>query len=325
MWTAGIDEAGYGPTLGPLVLSLASLDGPSESLAAAADDPGALRRSLRSVVGRRPDRGFRRLPVDDSKALYRPGGGGLAPLEESVLGILYAADGAMPPTFEALLGRVGRLGLGGCDRPLWYEGRADLALPLAGCAERAERYGRRLRRALVERGWTLDVATTPIAESRLNRGIEERGNKASALFVELLRLLEDRLPSGHDRDVRVDRLGGRVYYAELLREAFPDCDIRVVSEAPARSLYRVDSLFGGLRLEFRMKADRDDLLVAIASMLSKYVRELFMECFNRFWSKQVRGLRPTAGYPVDAGRFLRSVRPRFLALGIEERELVRSR
>ncbi len=324
MWAAGIDEAGYGPTLGPLVISLASMEAPPRDSFSPSEDPGSLRRALRDVVGRTPDRRHRRLPIDDSKALYRPGGG-LAALEESVLGILHAIDGVFPEDFEQLLQRVARPDLGGCDGPRWYAGRERLSLPRSGCAKRAASYGRRFGRALAGLGWKLDVASSPVSESRLNRGIEERGNKAAALFEELLRLLGTRLPPGRNREVRVDRLGGRVYYGDLLREAFPDCEVSALAEAPARSVYRVDNLFEGLRVEFRMKADRDDLLVAIASMVSKYVRELFMECFNRFWAVEVDGLRPTAGYPVDAHRFLRSVRPRFRALGIDEGELVRSR
>jgi hypothetical protein len=38
-------------------------------------------------------------------------------------------------------------------------------------------------------------------------------------------------------------------------------------------------------------------------MTAKYVRELAMEAFNRFWSSRVPGLAATAGYPVDARRW----------------------
>jgi len=39
-------------------------------------------------------------------------------------------------------------------------------------------------------------------------------------------------------------------------------------------------------------------------LTAKYLRELAMEAFNRYWTSRVPGLRATAGYPVDARRFL---------------------
>ena len=49
------------------------------------------------------------------------------------------------------------------------------------------------------------------------------------------------------------------------------------------------------------------LPVALASMLAKYIRELHMVALNRFWAARVPNLAPTAGYPADAGRFVRQI------------------
>ena len=46
------------------------------------------------------------------------------------------------------------------------------------------------------------------------------------------------------------------------------------------------------------------LTVALASMLSKYLRELHMLVFNRYWNSYEEKLKPTAGYVLDARRFL---------------------
>ena len=56
------------------------------------------------------------------------------------------------------------------------------------------------------------------------------------------------------------------------------------------------------------RADQRDGLVALASIVSKTVRELWMDVFNAYWRARVPGLRPTAGYPVDAVRFRRRSR-----------------
>jgi ribonuclease HII len=63
--------------------------------------------------------------------------------------------------------------------------------------------------------------------------------------------------------------------------------------------------------------------VALASMVSKYTREVMMREFNRFWQQHIPDLKPTAGYPADAARFLDTIRPVLARLGIDERRVWR--
>ena len=67
------------------------------------------------------------------------------------------------------------------------------------------------------------------------------------------------------------------------------------------------------------------LAVALASMLCKYLRELCMRQFNRFWEKHVPGLEPTAGYPVDAKRYYEAIQPAMEKLGLVEDQVWRKR
>jgi ribonuclease HII len=64
------------------------------------------------------------------------------------------------------------------------------------------------------------------------------------------------------------------------------------------------------------KADGQHMSVALASLIAKYLRERLMSQFNRFWTLRVPGLKPTAGYPVDARRFLDEIEPTRARLGI---------
>jgi hypothetical protein len=59
------------------------------------------------------------------------------------------------------------------------------------------------------------------------------------------------------------------------------------------------------------------MCVALASMFAKYIREVCMKQFNAFWAKHVPGIKPTAGYPLDAKRFYEEIRPAMESLGIE--------
>ena len=73
-WVVGIDEAGYGPNLGPLVQAAVALRLPD-------GDPSGW-ESLRPVVRRCGEKADGRLLIDDSKAVYTRHG--LAALERGV-------------------------------------------------------------------------------------------------------------------------------------------------------------------------------------------------------------------------------------------------
>ncbi|MCH9058086.1 MAG: hypothetical protein IIB55_05605 [Planctomycetes bacterium] len=57
-------------------------------------------------------------------------------------------------------------------------------------------------------------------------------------------------------------------------------------------------------VSFMPEAESKHLPVALASMVAKLVRELTMARFNRYWCRRVPELKPTAGYVLDARRWL---------------------
>ncbi len=63
----------------------------------------------------------------------------------------------------------------------------------------------------------------------------------------------------------------------------------------------------------------------MASMASKYLRELAMRALNEFWCSRVSDLRPTAGYPQDAKRFKAHIGAVQAELQIDDRVLWRVR
>jgi hypothetical protein len=67
------------------------------------------------------------------------------------------------------------------------------------------------------------------------------------------------------------------------------------------------------------------LPVALASMASKYLRELAMRALNDFWGRRLTGLRPTAGYPSDARRFKTDIATVQAELQIDEHVLWRAK
>jgi ribonuclease HII len=116
----------------------------------------------------------------------------------------------------------------------------------------------------------------------------------------------------------IDKQGGRNYYAAMIQTAFQDGWVVPLRESADVSEYRINGLGREVRLVFRPRADAGSLPVALASMLAKYLREVLMRQFNRFWQAHVPGLAPTAGYPGDARRYYEAIRPAMERLGMPE-------
>jgi len=324
----GIDEAGYGPHLGPLVVAAAAVRLPASGI----PDPN-LWGGLRGHVRRRPRGPSGRLVICDSKEAYTACGP--APLERATLAFL-AASGAPPASLSALLEatRVPSADgetAGGPACP--WERPAALALPLyledGSVASAAERLARGLGRlgGRCERLW-INVASP----ARFNRLVGATGNKAGALFAltaDLIAAVHRRWP-GETVHVTMDRHGGRQHYADLLAQAFPMERISVIEESPRLSIYTLWRSDGAgrpaqTRLTIRSRCEQGSLPTALASMAAKYVRELHMHQLNAYFRARVAGLRPTAGYGRDAWRFLAEVDGARCAEGVPDAAILRRR
>jgi hypothetical protein len=145
--------------------------------------------------------------------------------------------------------------------------------------------------------------------------------KGAVLAEGLARLLQRcRAAAPPDEELHffIDKHGGRNTYAAMLQHAIPDGFVAAQHESNLRSTYIVHGTTQRLHFTFQPRADGEHLCVAYASMVSKYIRELSMGEFNDFWQREVPGLKPTAGYPVDAVRYFAAIRPAMERLGIGE-------
>jgi len=261
LWV-GIDEVGYGPKLGPLVVTAACARGP-------------LRTELR---------------IADSKKVFSQARGP-GTLEPVVLGFVPAK------TLAELLERLGaRL-----PEAPWY--RRTLPLP----------------RVPVQEG-LLGVHARLVESSEFNAATRER-NKSEFLF-EIASELIVHIRAAYEGPVRfvVGKQGGRHYYREGIRSRIAPA-VRVIEESPARSAYRIP----GATIEFLESAEDRHELVALASMVGKYVRECAMRLFNEYWAAERPGLRRTAGYGLDASRFYREIEPEVRRLGLPPESVLRLR
>ena len=318
-YVAGIDEAGYGPLMGPLVVSATAFHVPDDAV-----DADLWDRFAPDVVRDGRARGSA-VRVTDSKRLHRSNGN-LRALEDNILPFL-GLLGPMPRGAGKLLERFA-----GCDDDSlrhypWYCG-ADQSIPRHADRKTLRAKQENLSRALRRAGCLLCFAQAQVVDVRtFNREVAALGNKSKIVgwrVASYLAALWEVL--GHEEiRVVVDRQGGRKSYGPFLAATLPFASARVVSESAERSEYVLAGEGRRMRVCFAVRADQRALPVALASMLSKYVRELLMERLNAFWSARVEALRPTAGYVQDGRRFLAEIESARAAEGIPRDLLVRCR
>jgi ribonuclease HII len=308
----GIDEAGLGPVLGPLVLAAAGFSGPTGK------DPYRL---LGKVVSRRGARS--KMRVADSKKVYA-GRRCFADLERTALTFLSVARGSIPRNVAELLAAT-RLAPGSLPDCPWYR---DLSAPLPREAtrEEIELLAHRLEKTMDAAGVRcVLMEVRPVEVGEWNRLLAETDNKSTAHLrcaFELVSAAAAVAKTGH---LVVDHCGGRMRYALPLQEIFPAQTVRIVQERTSCSVYEVGCGDDCLRITFLEKAEDHAFTVALASCLAKYVRELMVERINAWFLERMPALKETAGYHTDGMRFLGDVGSVIDAPGFPRHLLVRNR
>jgi hypothetical protein len=314
----GIDEAGYGPNLGPLVMTAVIAESPNAPGQNEGDGQILDFWSDLAVTVDRAGGDPERLWVDDSKAIYC-GGKGRDRLEMTCLAAVHAAENVLPGGLEDLLRILGAGSLEDTELLPWIETeQSDRTPPWMAPQTALE--------ALLARGplspdrasWrVVAIRSVVVGPALFNRGLTEHGVKSAVHYVafeRLLRVVWEMAGDGALTRVLGDKHGGRHFYFRPLSQSFPDAWIDRGPEGAELSHYVLRD--AGRRVELRLmpRADANDGLVALASIVSKTVRELWMDAFNAFWLARVPGLKRTAGYPGDSMRFRTAIEATAAAL-----------
>ncbi len=314
----GTDEAGYGPNLGPLVVTVTvwHVDGPRTDI----DLYAKLRRIIRAAA----EETGSHVVVADSKQLYKAGQG-LVALERgvlSLLGVLGLPTGCRSQLWQAL--DVDCASTPPLDDH-WHIGRA-MELPVACQGNALAKLTTRLLKAFAAAKTRLvNVRSAVVYPERFNKLTGDCGNKAEVLSRITLGLVAQVL-AGCDEPVLAvcDKHGGRNFYSRLLQMQFPEWLVTPRREGLEESVYRWGPEERQVEICFRAGGEAF-LPTALASMVSKYLRELAMQAFNEFWQQHLPELKATAGYPGDARRFWSEIRETQTALGIADQVLWRER
>ncbi|NIP25994.1 MAG: hypothetical protein GWN67_16765 [Phycisphaerae bacterium] len=314
----GIDEAGFGPILGPLVVSSSAFCLPHNLITA--DLWQILRRSLaqkrKHLAGR--------LLITDSKKAYSKSLG-TKHLERTVLACLKCL-GKEPGTLTELITLLCPDCLERLSDYPWYKGAGNSHLA-------AEPADIKLASAVLSD----DLATNDIKLLNLksccldvghyNKMVGSVKNKARVLFTATSRLIKSAFDEfgGDELQIVVDRQGGRVHYRANLQRMFEGMELEILSESPAASSYELAEDGKKMRLHFVVGADERFLPVSLASMVSKYFRELLVTNINRYFAGFHAELKPTAGYWKDGLRFIEDLKTNIPHIEYDREQLVRCR
>jgi ribonuclease HII len=314
----GIDEAGFGPILGPLVVSSSTFLLPHHLLTA------NLWHILGKSAGSRRKHLAGRLLIADSKKAYSKSLG-IKHLERTVLACLRCL-GKKPATLTELLTLLSPHCLERLNDYPWYKGAdsyriladsADMAIASAVLKDDLASNGIEL---LELRSYCLDVGY-------YNKMVATVKNKASVLFTTTCQLIKNAFDNfvGDDLQIIVDRQGGRVHYRKNLQRMFPDMKLKILKETPANSSYELQANGKQMRLHFTVGADNRFLPVSLASMVSKYLRELLVYNINRYFAGHCAELKPTAGYWKDGLRFIEDLKKNIPHVQVDTNQLIRCR
>jgi ribonuclease HII len=323
----GLDEAGLGPTLGPLVVAGFA----TRREADAGDEVGPVDDLLGPLAALVGPPGVRdgRLEVGDSKKIHA-GARKLERIERTALATVAWMNGGQVPASVAELLELVAVGdfEHEADRRAPWWSMLDEALPIVGERAAIEAAARRLAECAAGAGveplwYRADV----VGAARVNRELAaehaREGTKntwATHVVLRLAKLAIDELDAPLCA-VWCDKAGGRNAYIEPLRRVFPElpaepeepslfapgAGLERVLERRESSHYRLHFDRRRIELGFVMGGDRLDPRISWASILAKYLRELVLRAFNRYFAARLPQLRATAGYPQDAKRFIAEV------------------
>jgi ribonuclease HII len=314
----GIDEAGFGPILGPLVVSSSTFSLPHNLLTC------DLWRILRRSVSDRRKHLAGRLLIADSKKAYTRSSG-IGHLQRTVLAVLKCLN-KEPSTLTELMELLCPSCLGRLSGYPWYKNIADCGLSMDIADKQVA--SAVLADDLAANGIELlDLKSFCMDVEYYNKMAEAVKNKANVLFsatCSLIKSAYDRF-AGDDLQIIVDRQGGRVHYRKSLQRMFSDMKLKILRESPATSSYELQADGGAMRIHFVVGGDERYLPVSLASMVSKYLRELLVGNINRYFIGLSAELKPTAGYWKDGLRFIKDVKTNLPGVQFNSNQLIRTR
>jgi len=314
----GIDEAGFGPILGPLVVSSSAFRVPDNLVWA---NHWEILRS--SVSEKRAALKGRLLIVDSKKAFTRTIG--IKHLRRTVLATLKHL-GSEPKNLNELVSVLCPDCLEHIAEYPWYKKAGDYQLGgddgdigIAVSMLRADLANQHIE--------LLGLKSRCLEVAHYNRMVMAVDNKAKVLFTAVAELMQSAMRdfANDDLDIVIDRQGGRSHYQRQLQLMFGESQLRIIHEDQDRSSYEMKTNNRKIRVHFVVGADGKFLPVSLASMACKYLREVLVENINNYFLSFNPAIKPTAGYWQDGLRFIEDLKTHVPNVKYDANQLIRCR
>ncbi|MEC9096506.1 MAG: hypothetical protein VX776_07745 [Planctomycetota bacterium] len=296
----GIDEAGYGPFLGPLCIGATYWSIPDELFSRDVDLYQLLEELVTTTLKDKT-----RIMIGDSKLAYKPGSG-LKNLERAIFPLLSTPILSFKQWMQTYAVKWNDWS----SPSPWFRDY-DRPLPTALPEETLVQFQQRARTCLTNSPVCfLGAKVWCLPAHRFNLLLESFPTKGALLShcsLTLARQITDELPEARIQ-IHCDKHGGRNQYSHILQQLFPEYLVEIQQESREISRYAWGPAEKRIGCRFVAKGE-SFLPAALASMYAKYTRELAMGAFNHWWAQHVPEIKPTAGYPQDAKRFLQEIEP----------------
>jgi len=282
MFVVGIDENGLAPRLGPLIVTGTCFEISEEAYSS---------RKMQNLMNKR-------FKVTDSKSVM--GYNRMSKAEGAVLAHIGVFLEKSPENFNRLIKELSFESLKNlrslcpkdCSSQMCWE--PDFSLPYWSEAEDINSESRKLKKLLDSRSFNIrEVKSVIICTRRFNEMLSGSFRTKLDLVLYSFERLIIYFYEKYGPDVLYlcDRVGYIKKYLDSFRilKRFP-LERKKESE---KSVY--DFKFLG-KVEFSTGADKTHSPVALSSMIGKYIREVFIERSNQFFSSRLEDFEPVSGY-----------------------------
>ena len=314
---AGIDEAGYGPFVGPLTVGYAMFRVPSLD--------SNLWEILSPHCAPKPSRNDNRIWLNDSKQVNQ-GPNGRQRLSRGVAAFRkkMTSDKDItswinkPPSPNKKLIRA----------VPWFSNLKKSLLCPEISQERAELDAENLSQLLYPNGINLaELGARTVPAIEMNQSFKTGLNKSELNFRTTIECVKHLISLSGDAPLRIeiDQHGGRLKYKNMLEKLLAPKKIKTHGENQSGSTYTLLFARKKVELRFSSSADKKFAPVALASMAAKQTRERCMDMWNDYFQEQCPSVKPTKGYGVDGKRWLRDMEPYWDAIPLKKSSIKRDR
>jgi len=318
----GIDEAGYGPVIGPLCHGFCAFRVPESDDYSPPDFWKLLHPEIAPFDGCVENVS---ILIDDSKIVYTRRG--FSALEAGVRAFLECMK---PPLSDAPLqsGFVGLNELLHEDEHAVLRGDKWFCEPCAPPVTDAPIVGNLRQKLAQQQASIVALGARAMSPRVYNEALDSGLNKSEVswrpIAAEIKRLAALAAPD-ECIHVTVDRQGGRRFYAAHIAELFGVPLVRTTREEELISHYVIDGERRQVHVGFFVGGENVHMPIALASMVAKLAREKCMQRLNAFFLRHQPELKPTAGYYGDGRRFLKDTRKLRRRLKIKDGDFIRKK